>query len=107
MGEESPRRRGRGREFCRFRRRLGLPFLQVDEQQDDDACQEEEGQGGDARPAGAGQLSDEAEKEGAEDSGEFACKAVKAEKLRIFSGRDEMAEDGAGQSLAASLDEAD
>src|SRR5690606_39386420 len=79
----------------------------VDEQQDDNARQKEEGQGDDARPAGAGQLSDEAEKEGAEDGGEFACKAVKAEKLCIFSGRDEPAEDGAGQGLAAPLDEAD
>src|SRR5690606_16751035 len=107
MGEESPRRRGRDRGFRRFRRRLGLPLLQVDEQQDDDARQEEEGQGGDSCPAGAGQLTDKAEEEGAEDGGKLAGQAVKAEKLRIFPGRDEPAEDGAGQRLAPSLDEAD
>src|SRR5690606_40874250 len=107
MGEESPRRRGRDRGFRRFRRRLGLPHRQVDEQRDDDASQDEEGQGGDSRPAGAGQLTDKAEEEGAEDGGKLAGQAVKAEKLRIFSGRDEPAEDGAGQRLAPSLDEAD
>src|SRR5690606_18111528 len=64
-------------------------------------------QGGDSCPAGAGQLTDKAEEEGAEDGGKLAGQAVKAEKLRIFPGRDEPAEDGAGQRLAPSLDEAD